>query len=280
MMNFLISIILFAFSVFLLAVSIRYGLKGAGRLDNYFSLKHNSDYPGFNRFYRIPFSIGLIPEYFFYLILGRDNYFKTNWWPLKTSAFISVLLAIAALKSRSAVINYFTFGFVKQHGVTALFTSGSFVWYLNIVSLLYFALFVLIVIESIRMHGIYSPVRIIVYSVLSWLMADLTIIVLGLVVFFTLVYLVWKVIYFLFFSRKRRRSYQEDDDDGLVAERWQSGLSAFKKELKVWEQDIKSERVRKTKTENPKHKPKIRRRKPKIKRSSAYDDDIPRLHPD
>ncbi len=281
MINFLISIILFAVSVFLLGVSIRYGLKGAGRLDEYFSAKANRAFTGFNWYYRFPFSIGFIPEYYFYLVIGRDNYFKTNWWPLKTSAFISVLIAVASLKSRSAVYNYFSFELVKQHGLSVLFTSGNFVWFLNIIMLLYLALFVLIIVESIKMHGIYSPARIIIYSFLSFLMADLTVIVLGLIVFFSIVYLVWKVIKFLFFSRRKSRYRDEPDtDEETTSGIFRKGLSSFKAEVKEWEQDVKSERKQKRETKKPKHKPKIRRKKPKIKRSSFDDDNIPRLHPD
>jgi hypothetical protein len=47
MINFLISIVVIAASVFLLAVSVRYGIMGAGRLDSYFLQKNNSSYPGF-----------------------------------------------------------------------------------------------------------------------------------------------------------------------------------------------------------------------------------------
>jgi len=149
-MNFLISIILFAVSIFLLAVSIRYGLRGAARLDAYFSQKHNSDYLGFEWYYRIPFSIGVIPEYFYALVMAYDNYFKRNWWALKTASFIAVLVFIAGIKSRSAVADYFSFDFLMEGGITALFTSGNFVTFMNIIVLLYVGLFVLICIESIK----------------------------------------------------------------------------------------------------------------------------------
>jgi len=113
-MNFLISIVVFAASVFMLAVSVRYGLMGAGRLDNYFSQKNNSNYPGFQWYYRIPFSIGVIPEYFYAIVLTHDNYFNRNWWALKTASFISILVFIAGIKSRSAVTAYFSFDFYKK----------------------------------------------------------------------------------------------------------------------------------------------------------------------
>ncbi len=272
-MNFLISIILFAVSIFLLAVSIRYGLRGAARLDAYFSQKHNSDYLGFEWYYRIPFSIGVIPEYFYALVMAYDNYFKRNWWALKTASFIAILVFIAGLKSRSAVAAYFSFDFVKEGGITALFTSGNFVTFMNIIVLLYVALFVLICIESIRMHGIYAPIRIVIYSVLSLMMANLTVITLSIIVFVTMIYIVIKIIGFLFFSSRRRRREEKEETAGSVLGK---GLRAFRVELYQWEEEGKTRPKPETKPERKTKK--IKRKRPKIKRT--FRKDIPRLHPD
>jgi hypothetical protein len=274
-MNFLISIILFAVSVFLLAVSIRYGLRGAARLDAYFSQKRNSDYPGFAWYYRSPFSIGGIPEYFYALVMAYDNYIKRNWWALKTPSFIAVVVFIAGLRSHSGVTAYFSFDFLKEGGIAALFTSGNFVLFMNIIVLLYTALFVLICVESIKMHGIYAPVRIVVYSLLSLMMANLTVITLSIVVFVTVVYVVIKIIAFFFRSRRRRR-YDEEEEEETAGSILGKGLRDFKTELYQWEEEGKNrpksddKRERKTRT--------IKRKRPKIKRS--YSSDIPRLHPD
>lgn len=275
-MNFLISIILFAVSVFLLAVSVRYGLRGASRMDEYFSQKHNSDYPGFEWYYRIPFSVGVIPEYFFALVMGHDNYFKRNWWALKTASFISVLVFIAGLKSRSAVAAYFSLTLVKEEGITALFTSGNFVMFMNIIVLLYTALFVLICIESFRMHGIYAPIRIAVYSLLSLMMANLTIITLSLIIFVVVVYVVIKIIGFLLFSSRRRRRRIEDEEEETAASILGGGLRDFRAELYQWEGEEKSQP--KTKAKVDRKSKRIKRKRPKIKRT--YGGDIPRLHPD
>lgn len=274
-MNFLISIILFAISVFLLAVSIRYGLRGAARLDDYFSQKHNSDDPGFEWYYRIPFSIGVIPEYFYALIMAYDNYFKRNWWALKTASFIAVFVFIAGLKSRSAVAAYFTFDFLKEGGFSALFTSGNFVMFMNIIVLLYTALFVLICIESIKMHGIYAPVRIAVYSVLSLMMANLTVITLSIVVFVTVVYVIFKIIGF-FFSSRRRRRYDREEEEESAGSILGKGLRDFKTELYQWEEEGKTRPKSEHKSERKSKK--IKRKRPRIKRK--YSSDIPRLHPD
>lgn len=285
MINFFISIVIFAVSVFLLGVSIRYGLIGAGRLDNYFSIKSGKSFNGFNWYYRIPFNIGFIPEYFFYLVIGADNYFKVNWWPLKTSAFIAVLLALATLNSRTAVYDYYSFEMIRQQGIFSLITSGNFTWFLNIITLLYAALFVLIVIESIKMHGVYAPVRIVVYSVLCIMMANLTIIVLGLIVFVTIVYIAFKIIGFFFFSSNRSRRTkrevvepEEETTSGIL----KGGLALFRADVKEWEQGLKADRKIEKETK-VRPKVKIRRKRPKIKRTenkTNYNDDIPRLHPD
>lgn len=280
-MNFLISIIVFAASVFLLAVSVRYGLIGAGRLDNYFSRKNNSGYPGFQWYYRIPFSFGVVPEYFYAIVLGHDNYFKRNWWALKTASFISVLVFIAGLKSRSMVGAYFSFDFLHEKGITALFTSGNFVNFMNIIVVLYVALFVLICIESIRMHGVYAPARIIAYSMLSLFMANLTVITLSIIVFIAVVYVIFKVIKFLFFSSKKNK-HEDEEDDETAGSILGGGLREFKTELYQWEEEEKSNP---TVSYKPEETEKTKRRRPKItrrrkRRTNQNDDEVPRLHPD
>ncbi len=280
MINFLISIVIFAASVFLLAVSARYGLVGAGRLDSYFLWKNNSNYSGFQWYYRIPFSFGVIPEYFYAIVLGHDNYFNRNWWALKTASFISVLVFIAGLKSRLAVSEYFSFSFLQDKGVIGFFTSGNFVNFMNIIVLLYVALFILICIESIRMHGVYAPIRIIAYTILSLLMANLTIITLSIIVFVAVVYIVIKVIWFLFFSSKKRRNDEEEDEEtaGTILG---GGLRDFRAELYQWEADEKPKPTTSYKPETTeatiRRRPKITRRR---KRKITTTSEVPRLYPD
>lgn len=64
MLNFLIFIVVFAVSTFLLAVSVRYGMIGAQRMENWLTQKSGRSFDGFDWYYRIPFSIGLIPNFF------------------------------------------------------------------------------------------------------------------------------------------------------------------------------------------------------------------------
>ncbi len=277
-MNFLISTIVLAVSVFLLVVSVRYGLKGAGKLDDYFSIKRRSVYPGFQWYYRIPFSIGVVPEYFFAIILGYESYFKRNWWALKTASFISVLVFIAGLKSRTAIYSYFSFEFLQENGITALFTSGNFVNFMNIIVVLYVALLVLICIESIRMHGVYAPVRILIYSTLSFFMASLTIMTLSVIVFIIVVYVVIKVIWFLFFSSKKNKN--KDDKEESAGSILGGGYREFKTDLYEWEEEEKNSPSESHRTEKPeaakRKRPKITRRRKKHNRN---DDEIPRVHP-
>ncbi len=277
-MDFLISTIVFAVSVFLLVVSVRYGLKGAGNLDDYFSIKKGSGYPGFLWYYRIPFSIGVIPEYFFAIVLGYDSYFKRNWWALKTASFISVFVFIAGLKSRSAVSSYFSFDFIQEKGFAGLFTSGNFVIFMNIIVLLYAALFVLICIESVKMHGLYAPVRILTYSVLSLFMASLTFATLSLLVFIAVVYVAIKVIGFLFFSSNKKKD--KDDKEESASSILGGGYREFKTDLYEWEEEEKSIVSESYRAENPEP---VKRKRPKItrrrKKPTRNDDEIPRVHP-
>ncbi|NQU31757.1 MAG: hypothetical protein HQ521_00845 [Bacteroidetes bacterium] len=285
-MSFLISIIVFAVSVFLLAVSARYGLIGARRLDEYFSNKNNSSYNGFQLYYRIPFSIGVIPEYFYAMVLGHESYFTKNWWALKTSSFISILVFIATLSNRSAVYSYYSLGFLQDKGIIGIFTSGTFVNFMNIITLLYIALFALICIESINMHGKYAPIRITIYSMLCLIMANLTVITLSIIIFVAIVYLVIKIVWLLFFSSKRRRrrnrNYEDEEGDETAGTILSGGFKEFKTDLLNWEEDDNNSTSIKFATAKT---PDMVRKRPKItrrrrKRPSPKDDEIPRLHPD
>lgn len=287
-MSFIINILIAAVSAFLLIVSVRFGVRGAERLDDYFSAKTNSDNQGFQWWIRIPTVVGMIPEYYYAMILGHDTYFKKNWWPLRASSYIAILLFLATLKSRSVVLSYFSFDFISQNGLAALFTSSGLIMFLNIITLMYISLFVLICIESFNMHGVYAFARIIYYSLLCLLMANLTIITLSVIIFVIVVYVIFKIIKFLFFSsnRRRRRNYKNDDDDDESAtDILKGGFKEFKQDLKDWEDDNKTSvninvtRKNKTKTTSQK-RPKVTVRRKRKKNTVEDNDDIPRLHPD
>jgi len=282
-MSFLISILVAAASAFLMAVSIRFGLRGVARLDDYFSQKNNSDYEGFQWYYRIPFSMGVIPEYFYALVMAYDNYFKRNWWALKTASFISILVFIAVLTNRSGVTDYFSFAFLKEGGFLALFTSGKFVMFMNMIVLMYVALFVLICIESFRMHGKYAPIRIAAYSLLSFFMANLTFLTISIIIFISIVYVIFKVIAFLFFSsrRRRRRRDYEDEEEESAGSIMGKGMREFKTELYQWEDEI-ADSPKSTYKSTKKTKP-VKRKRPKITRRQRKvvnkGDEITRIDP-
>ena len=68
MIKFLLYIISFVGSVFLFSMAINYGLKLAGYWDDKISNKLNRSFQGFNWYFRVPFSIGVIPEIFCFFI--------------------------------------------------------------------------------------------------------------------------------------------------------------------------------------------------------------------
>lgn len=278
MIKFLLYIISFIGSVFLLSMAINFGLKLAERWDSKISNKLNRSFDGFHWYFRIPFSVGVIPEYFFYLVLRAGNYFKTNWWALKLFAFNTFLIFIAALSNNSVVTKYYSYSYYAENGINALFTSGITFWYLNILSLFFFATITLIIIESVRMHGWYALVRIVLYTILSILMAFVTLMVLSLIIAVTFLYIAYKIIKFLFFSSSRRNAEDNDED---VSDQLNTNYRRFRAELYEWESTYKTTR--------PKVKKEIKR--PKIRRKKVYvdrkpkpkpkpDNDIPRFYPD
>jgi hypothetical protein len=279
MIKFLLYIISFVGSVFLFSMAINYGLKLAGYWDDKVNNKLNRSFQGFNWYFRIPFSVGVIPEYFFYLVLRAENYFKTNWWALKLFAFNTFLIFIAVLSNNSVVNKYYSYSYYADNGFSALFTSGITFWYLNLLTLLFLAIITLIIIESVRMHGCYAPVRIILYSTLSFFMAIVTLMVLSLIIMITVIYIAYKIIKFLFFSSNRK---SQDDED--VSETLNNNYRIFRAELYEWESSYKaSNRAVKKEIKKPtikrKH-PKVERKpKPKSKPKSG-NDDIPRFYPD
>ena len=279
MLNFIMYLFVFAASVFLLAVALRFGLKGAAIWDEKIVNKANRTFTGFMWFYRIPFAIGVIPEYFFWLALGNNNYFRTNWWALKTSSFISFLVFLALLSHRSEVELYYSFTAIAESGLTAYFTSGITFWYLNMLNLMYLSVFILIIIESIRMHRWYAPLRIIMYTVFSLQLVALTMISLSLIIIMTLLYVAYKIIKFLFFSKRRKKYQEEEDDDEDISETLNNNYRIFRAELYAWEDERKSARSSIKKEEETI----IKRKKPRIKRkprSKPKNNDIPRFHPE
>jgi hypothetical protein len=279
MLNFFISLVVFAVSTFLLAVSIRYGMIGAARLDQWLMYKSRNNVDGFDWYYRIPFSVGIIPEYFYAMVLGKKNYFKTNWWALKTASFLSVLLFIALLKSKTAVTDYYSLLFLGDKGITAFITSGVFVWYMNFITLSYLGLAILIGIESIKMAGRYAPIRIFYYGILALFMAFLTLAVLSVIILVSLIYLGYKLVKFLFFSKNIK--FQEEEKS--ASEILNRGFSGFKPDLYEWESDRRNKiRFAQTK-QKQRRKFKIKRRIITVNQKSKvtfHDEDIPRLHPD
>jgi flagellar basal body-associated protein FliL len=130
------------------------------------------------------------------------------------------------------------------------------------------------------MHGFYAPIRIVLYSFLSLMMANLTLITLSLIILITVVYLVFKLIGFFFFSSDKQKHKDTDDSEKTAGSILKGGFRDFKTDLYDWEaeeKNIRTENKRIEKNEKNKLKrPKITRRI----RTVQKENKIPRVHPD
>ncbi len=262
-------------SVFMISLSIRYGLRLTFAWDNYIAGSGKGNDRAYNWYYRIPLAAGLIPEFFFYLVTGPKNYFRTNWWALRTGAFITALLFIALLFRNNLARDYYLL-ILPVEGLNVLLSSSSSVWFMNFINLLYLTLFCLIIAESIRMHGWYSPVRIIAYTVLTVMMSAVTLATLSLIIIVSILYVLFKILMF-FLSGNRKKEVPDDNNESLRGT-LNNGFQAFRAELYAWESERKTVPVV---TEKKDPRPVIRRSKPKIVRKpKPRADDIPRFHPD
>ncbi|HCM59662.1 MAG TPA: hypothetical protein DIS74_04685 [Bacteroidales bacterium] len=213
------------------------------------------------------------------MVLTREQYFNTNWWALKISSFISVLLFIALLNSRSGVESYYSFEMIRTQGLAAIFTSGTFFWYMNIISLLITVLIVLITVESIKMTGSYALLRAPVYLLLSLLMAAFTVAMLFVIVFMTAIYIIWKIISFLFITNRDSGNFSEKGEE-TAEDILRSGFLVFKRDLNEWTSRRKSRGTQDKVSEHKKTS--LITQKREVQSSSIFGDDtdIPRLYPD
>ncbi len=267
--------------VFSISLAIRHGLKGAFAWDRKISRRLNSTYLGFRRHIRIPFAVGVIPEFFYFLVLGRNNYFNARWWALRTASYISFLFFLAALFRQSLVRAYYSGALWAEDGFTTVIQNNTGALYLSMVNALFGILLVLILVESIRMHKGWAPMRFIFYSVLSAMMALVSVAVLALIIAISFLYLAYKIIMF-FLSSRRSRTVENDDGEG-AREKLNNAYRRFRAELYAWEKNRKQERKVEEKTETERPKPVIKRTRrriePKPKEKNNHGN-IPRIHPD
>ena len=271
MLRFLLLIIGGGISVFLIALMIRYLLKVSFAWDSRMCAKLNSSFCGFRRHLRMPTVIGVTPEFFYFMVLGRENYFNARWWALRAASYLSFLLFLAALFSRSTLENYYSWSFLTENGVMAYFT-GSGMWYLNMLNFFFLGLIAMILIESIRMHKAWAPVRFLLYTFLSFCMAYISVITMALIIAITFLYVCYKIIRF-FMSSGRKTKIEMDDDD--TSGKLNNTYRQFRAELYEWEAERKAER----KSRRVEKETVIKRKKPRIERkprSRHIDDDIPR----
>jgi hypothetical protein len=260
-----------------MAYACRYLLKASFSWDTMICKRRKSSFCGFRKHFRIPWSIGVIPEFFYFLVLGRKNYFNARWWALRAGSYISFLLFLALLFARKTVVVYYSLANVREQGIIAYFEAGSSFWYLNVVNLLFVALILMIIIESIRMHAAWAPVRIVFYTILTFLMSAISVLVLALIISLTFLYIAYRIIKFFFTSRRRTRI--DIDDDDSPSDHLNNRFRMFRAELYAWERERKSKKSEDLQLE----KTVIRRKRPRIIRKPkdhSRDKDIPRFHPD
>lgn len=277
MLRFLLLIFGAAISVFLISLMIRYLLKASFSWDSRMCTRLSSNFCGFRRHLRMPTAIGVVPEFFYFMVLGRDNYFNARWWALRWASYISFLLFLAVLFSRTAVQEYYSWNYLSENGLMAYFTAGSGFWYLHMVNLFFLGLVTMIIIESIRMHKGWAPIRIIFYSLLSFMMAYVSIMVLVLIISFTILYICYKIIRFFMSSGRKTKVEVDNDDD--TSDKLNNTYRQFRAELYEWEAERKEIRA----IDKEEKKTVIKRKRPKIKRKPRNvrkDDDIPRFHPE
>ena len=279
MLRLILILIASSATILTLTAIIRFGLKAVYAWDRKICNRLNTSFTGYTWYFRIPLSIGVLLEFFYFMVLGGNNYFSSRWWALRTSSYLSLLLFIAILFSSSDVVNYYSFSFYAENGISALFSSGTGFWYLNMVNLLFLGLIAVISFESIKMHKWWAPIRILFYSVISILMAVVTLAVLGLIIILSLFYIAYKIIKWFMTARKRHRAHDDDDDDKSPVENLNNSYRRFRAELYAWEK----ERSESIPAEKEKKKPVIKRKRPKIERKPKpvpNDNDIPRFYPD
>lgn len=276
MLRFILYLIAGTATVFMLSFMIRYLLRASYSWDTRICNRRDTSFCGYRWHFRIPWSIGVVPEFFYFLVLGRNNYFNARWWSLRASAYISFLLFLSIIFARKTVVAYYSWSYLKENGIAAYIEGNSSFMYLNLVNILFAALFVVIVIESIRMHGGWAPVRIIFYTLLCAMMAFVNVLVLALLISFTFLYLCYKIIKF-FFTSGRRYKVDVDNDDS-PSDKLNNRLRRFRAELYEWERERKETRE----VEKTERKTVIKRKRPKIERKpkkKTIDDDIPRIYP-
>jgi hypothetical protein len=276
MLRFILFIIGGIASVLLFALMIRYLLKLSFSWDSRICSKLKSSFCGFRRHFRMPTVIGVLPEFLYFLVLGRDNYFNARWWALRMASYTSFLFFLAVLFRKSVVETYYSPTFFSENGLAAYLGGSSGMWYLNFVNLLFVALLFVILLESVRMHKGWAPVRFILYSLMASFMAYITIITMSLIISLTFLYICYKII--RFFMKSGRHPDIEVDDNDSPSDKLNNRYRRFRAELYEWEAERKADRRARSK----KKKTMIRRKRPKIKRKPKKkyaDNDIPRIHP-
>jgi len=277
MLNFLQTLVVFTAGIFVSGLIIRYGLKFGSRIDLYFLRKARSRFGGFQWMIFLPSKLGKLYGYFQYRVIGFESYFKGISWPVKVASIVSLLLFIAFSSNRQSVIDYYTLSFFRQNDITVIFGSQISVWFLHVISLSYIILFSLILIESIRMHKFYAPVRFIIQLAFSVIMSILTVFSVSVLIIVSIIYVALKIIQFLFFNRNKQN---QEEKKGFSIPGFQEYLQyreSFEPETTYDNQQFYSEKKTRKKTKRNKVE---KETKTGTTGPIDFDDDIGKVYPD
>jgi len=259
MLGYLLRYLLIIASLIALIFFVRYSLKMLSRFDRFFTKRYPHTSKGFRWGIRLPTRVGEVLEFYFYVIIGKKNYMNYSSWPVKLTLIISVFLFLAMLFGRSFVTDYYTFA---MEGPNPYLTGGSNVWFLHLVNFSYFAVLVLVAVDSIKMMGYFAPLRILYFAVVMAASVGASVLSFSLFIAFSVFYLIIKILGFFFRSRRRYR-HEKEQKPSLLAKHYARFLevhNAFD------HPDIVNEEPR------PEPRP--------VKEKRYYDDDINKLYSD
>jgi len=278
MLNFLQTVVVFAAGIFVSGLIVRYGLKLGSRIDAYFLRKARSRFGGYQWMNFLPTKLGKLYGYFQYRVLGIENYFKGISWPVKVASIVSLLLFIAYSSNKQSVIDYYSLTFFKENDMAVLFGSQISVWFFHVITLSYIVLFALILIESIRMHKFYAPVRFVLQVVFSALMSVLTVFSVSVLIIVSIIYIALKIIQFLFFNKADKGDQEKKKGFSIPGfQEYLQSRASYEPETVYKTQQFFSEEKKRKKTKTGKVETETRTEATK---PIDFDDDIGRIYPD
>lgn len=229
----------------------------------------------------LPTRLGKLFDYYQYRVIGETNYFKGISWPVKVASVISLLLFIAFSSNKQGVIDYYSLSFFRENDVATIFGSEISIWFLHVITVSYLVLFGLILIESVRMHKYFAPVRVIMLVLFSVIMSLLTVLSISVLIITSVIYLILRIIRFIFFNKSRKdKTESQSDKKGFEIIGFQDYLykrASFDPETTDnWQEfhtETKTKKITKTKEDKTDYGT-------RTSREIDFDDDIRKIYPD